>query len=131
MKAQISFAGTSDLNLVRKQLEYLVKLHPNFQYYHCFLPRHVVIEKGFSLDIVDLLYEILGDNQVKQMEKFATFKECMDNMYSKRLETSKMVDKMFILGLTNEQIAKGVVEEIMMFTNDKCIFITETGEYKA
>lgn len=34
-------------------------------YHHCFMPRKLVEEKGFSTDLVDMLDELLIPNQVK------------------------------------------------------------------
>lgn len=33
--------------------------------HHCFLPREVVVQKGFATDVVDMLDQIAGENQVR------------------------------------------------------------------
>ena len=123
-KIQISFAGDSDLSVIKDQLQELVKAYENEPYIkfcHCFLPREVVISKGFDTGIVDLLDEVLGDKQLNYIGKCKTFEECMEALPEARERVAKDVYRIHVLGTFD--IAKGVKEEIRLSSNDKVILV--------
>ena len=63
MRIQISFGKDADLVIVRKQLEEVAEQYKgeDNHFYTGFMPRAIVVEKGFSTEIVDLLDEVLGN----------------------------------------------------------------------
>ena len=119
LKVQICFAGNADLTKVKEQLE-TIKKDQSIEFYCCFLPKHIVIEKGFSTDIVDLLESELGDRLVWQLQDCKTFSEAMNILPEKRIETANLVNRMYVL---DSGTAKGVAEEIKLFTQCKVILM--------
>jgi len=119
IKAQICFAGTADLENVREQLKEL-KNKNEYVFYCCFLPRHIVIEKNFTTDIIDVLEEELGDSLIWQLKDCVSFNEAMLKLPDIRKETANLVNRMFVL---DSGTAKGVSEEIKLFTDCKVILM--------
>lgn len=118
IKVQISFAGNADLSKVKSQLEDLKE--ENFEFYCCFLPRHIVEQKGFDTAIVDMLENILGDKLHWQLAKYKTFDEAMTYIGKERAIIADTVNRMYIL---DSKIAKGVTKEIELFTSRKVILL--------
>lgn len=119
IKAQICFAGTADLKKVEDQLIQLKK-EDSFEFYCCFLPRHIVEAKEFNPAIVDLLENTLGDTLTWVFKDYDTFDNVMKDMSIKRKETANLVNRMFVL---DSKEAKGVAEEIKLFTECKVILM--------
>ena len=120
IKAQICFAGaTSDLDKVREQLLQL-KAEGKYEFYCCFLPRHIVNEKGFSTDIVDVLEESLGEELHWQLGEYENFSKAIAALPEVRKETAYMVNRMFVL---DSKQAQGVANEIKLFTECKVIMM--------
>lgn len=120
IKVQISFDGrNADLSLVREQLESLVK-EDRYEFYHCFLPRHIVEEKDLPKDVVDMLDEVLGDNQKNFGIDRPTFIDHLRDIDSIRLSTTEITDQLFVLG---SDLTEGIKKEIELTTKGKVKFI--------
>lgn len=119
IKVQICFANNANLEKVKEQLE-ILKKEDKYKFYCCFLPRHIVEEKGFSTDIDDALESILGDDLVWSLKNCKNFEEAMSCMKDARANTVNAVEKVFVL---DSGVASGVAEEISLFTNNKVILM--------
>jgi hypothetical protein len=119
IKAQICFAGNANIENVKKQLEQL-KAETKYQFYCCFLPKHLVEQKGFSPEIVDTLEEVLGEELVWQLKEYETFEAAMANIEQIRQDTAELVNRMFVL---DSGTAAGVAKEVQLFTNAKVILM--------
>jgi len=119
IKVQICFSGNADLSKVERQLIELAK-NENFEFYCCFLTRKQVEEKKFTLHIVNLLENTLKDRLTFMTKRYDTFEEVMSNMTFIRTETANMVNRMYVL---DSGTAKGVREEIELFTNCKVVLM--------
>ena len=110
---QISFGKDSDLSQIREELTRIKNEYSEYYTFaHCFLPRHVVEEKGWSTQILDLLDEVLGkDNHHSKLEEFKTFDECMKNLEDARKSLTNEISCLAILGLP-----KGVLAEINTYS---------------
>lgn len=112
-KVQISFAGDANLTTVRTQLEEIVKNQDYERFYCAFLPRHIVEQKGYSTEIVDMLEEIFGDKLEWVMQYYRTFETCITNMNSKREYVANAVDTMIICNASH--MVTGVAFEKKLF----------------
>lgn len=119
IKAQISFAATADLEVVKRQLE-KIKTEDQYEFYCGFLPRHIVEDKGFDTSIIDVLEGELGTDLVWVLKDCKTFEEAMTILPGKRREISETVEKIFVL---DSKIASGVAEEVKEFTKGKVILL--------
>lgn len=120
MLIQISFGATADLGIVKNQLKELKEKFPEANYISCFLPRHIVKEKGFDTSIVDTIDGELGDKHTYAGEKFKDFADFMSNIEDTRITVSSTVDRLAVLDASE---AKGVVREIELFTNSRLIMM--------
>ena len=121
IRVQISFSKDADLENVRNQL--LELNNGTYKFYSCFLPRDIVIEKGWSTDIVDLIDEVLGNEHSYVSEDYMgsqNFEEFMKDLPAMREYTADLVNIMFVL---DSGTAAGVAEEIRLFTNKKVILL--------
>lgn len=122
---QVSFAGNADLVKIKDQLKQLVQeskeKYSEVQFAHLFLPRHIVEEKGFSTDIVDLLDEVLGDNQYNPIADSINFNDYMSKLENARFELATMTDSIAVLGV---EVAEGVIKEIYAKTSS-VIFVKQ------
>ena len=119
IKAQICFAKEADLKKVKEQLQQL-KAEGTYEFHCCFLPRHIVEEKGWDTEIVDLLEEELGNELVWELEKYENFDAAMGNISGERERVANLVNRMFVL---DSKEAQGVAEEIKLFTQCKVILL--------
>lgn len=122
---QISFANNANLSEVKTQLtELKSQLESDNEYVrfvHCFLPRNIVMQKGFSTDIVDLLDEVLGDSQICLNSKYDDFDKCIKDMPINRDIAAKITYTTYILG--ESTINNGIKEEIRLASKDKVIIL--------
>ena len=117
--AQICFAKDADLVKVREQLEQL-KAEDTYEFRSCFLPPHVVKEKGWSTEIGDLIEDVLGYDHVYALGHCKNFEEAMEKLPEARKYVAETVNRMFVL---DSGTAEGVRKEIEFFTNTKVILM--------
>lgn len=116
-KIGISFNANSDLVVVEKKLKKILnelKTDKNIVIYDCFPTRKQVEDKGFSLDITNVLENIPKEMR-RSYNNSDSFDEYMVNLPKIRKKTFKKIDKLYILGTD----LGGVAEEIKIFTNKK------------
>lgn len=118
-KIQISFAGNADLTTVWSQLVEISKME-DVKFYCCFLNERMVIGKGFSMDIINLLNATIGDRLVWLADDYNTFDEFMANIDSARLKVADQIDHIYVL---DSSTAKGVSKEIELFTKGRVILL--------
>jgi len=119
MKVQISFAANTDLVAVKERLIELVE-KTDYEFVSCFLPRHIVKEKGFTTDIVDMLDEVLGDRHKYAGIAMENFDDFMANIYQLRFTVGKSVDVVYLIG---SGIVGGIKDEINIASNGKIILL--------
>jgi len=119
IKAQICFAGTANLEKVKEQLVQL-KNENKYEFHCCFLPRHIVVEKGFTTDIIDMLENTLGDDLIWELKEYKSFDDIMKDLYTVREHVANTVNRMFVL---DSGTARGVAKEIELFTSAKVIMM--------
>lgn len=119
IKVQICFSATSNLENVKNQLQDLAA-NPEFEFYHCFMPRHIVEEKGYDTAIVDMLDEVLKNRMCSPVPMTATFETYIKNINVYREDIANVVNRMYVL---DSGTADGIRNEIELFTSRKVIML--------
>lgn len=117
---QISFAGNANLVRVEEQLKEISKMEDT-EFMCCFLNRAMVKEKGFSMDIVNLLTDTLGDKLIWLADNYVTFGEFIDDIDNARQIVAEKIDNMYVLDATT---AAGVSREIELFSLGKIVLMS-------
>jgi len=91
---------------------------PSSVLHHCFLPRETVVAKGFGTEVVDVLDEISGENQIRWFG-------ASDTLGMSRLLMLQNIKRLNGIALFVGEVKEGVKEEYELATQIgvECILI--------
>lgn len=120
MNVQISFKTDANLEKVVSQLQQVKKELQIDKFYYCGLPRHIILEKGFSTDIVDTLDKELGDTIEYTLKDYKNFEDAMKNIDEVREIVSNKVDSIIVFDFG---CVKGISKEVMAVGRNRVILM--------